>query len=994
MPNENGNYCLKHEISFSNEVCPLCIIEGTTKIEGFKLVVPTEAYETKLDELKKELEGYSYKKSHDWSKDVEDYFLSEDSDDGLDIMLTLSPQKIFKKGLKEITPGIYVHVLSYLGPIASLINVNTEELETLSHALEEVWNQTLIVEIGEDLALKTLSPQIHKVLLKCWFPIVEDNSVQLKDVSKLPFGVEKSIGFKAVLERPMFWTNDVEALISAGFKVDFLSVKSELEKLAQLEMEQYKNIFISPHEDGLLVSVYKHIDEEHRKRLEENCSIKYWINKELNEFEILHFIQRREDLEQEDLSGKLDYGFDFGRMIYIAKYFTLPVIKSYFKSKGFNVVVDNSLYQVTKPLPFEIPQTSFELWEKTQKPAVEKWVQNENVGTIVIPTGGGKTVVALEILRQVKEWTLILVPTLELKNQWIEFLTGYSATTGEKLSIPNLQIPKQYVGEFYGGKKEIRPITVSLFQSAHKIVQKEQEPEEDIEDASESELKKHQIEELEKFGEEFGKLSEQFGLFITDEGHHLGAPLWKRTAIHLKCLKRVSLTATPERYDGNEALLYFAMGGVVFSTTYAEMAEQKKVCPIKFQKIQISLTEEEHHMLELLANIKSGGDYGGQSKDEMKAELVELYLNHPYIIAKQEKFEEKLQKILAKGKTPKPNQAEFVVKNVSIRVIHCFAEKKFKELANLVWKHREGKILVFNEYVAGTKMIYDTIEETGLHAEIITGNVPEYDRKQILGAFKEANNGIIITTTVLDEGIDVPDCDVIIVFNGRRRRRQMIQRIGRGCRFKKYKIEHAYELVVEPSEEKEESLQVTLKQLTEGTIVFVIGGSQGHHGEKCAVTKTEVKNGTAIVFVQSTETNKIYDKYIYNISYTPYGKSLVPKNPSFMSDYEKYLQHFLNYENNISIERDPSEVLGLSKMEELIKQVEQDQKEAPKCVIDTCEETSYEGKFCKLHRDFATYVKNLLKTKQVSNLTELQKYAESSMNQYLKDIVNYLSKQK
>ena len=80
--------------------------------------------------------------------------------------------------------------------------------------------------------------------------------------------------------------------------------------------------------------------------------------------------------------------------------------------------------------------------------------------------------------------------------------------------------------------------------------------------------------------------------------------------------------------------------------------------------------------------------------------------------------------------------------------------------------------------------------------QIITGETKLNARKQIFSDFKSGVVHTIITTTVLDEGINVPDCSVVIIVNGTSSPRQTIQRIGRGCRYtNKGKIESVYELV-------------------------------------------------------------------------------------------------------------------------------------------------------------------------------------------------------
>ncbi|MEM4101446.1 MAG: helicase-related protein, partial [Desulfurococcaceae archaeon] len=62
---------------------------------------------------------------------------------------------------------------------------------------------------------------------------------------------------------------------------------------------------------------------------------------------------------------------------------------------------------------------------------------------------------------------------------------------------------------------------------------------------------------------------------------------------------------------------------------------------------------------------------------------------------------------------------------------------------------------------------------------LLTGETPDQDRKRILESFKTQHKGILVVTTVGDEGIDIPDANVGIIVSGTGSRRQFIQRLGR-----------------------------------------------------------------------------------------------------------------------------------------------------------------------------------------------------------------------
>src|ERR1043165_5030004 len=59
-----------------------------------------------------------------------------------------------------------------------------------------------------------------------------------------------------------------------------------------------------------------------------------------------------------------------------------------------------------------------------QRDAVRSWLDADGRGVIVLPTGAGKTVVAMMAIEAVGARTLVVVPTIELLEQWRLALVG------------------------------------------------------------------------------------------------------------------------------------------------------------------------------------------------------------------------------------------------------------------------------------------------------------------------------------------------------------------------------------------------------------------------------------------------------------------------------------------------------------------------------------------------------------------------------------------
>jgi len=138
-------------------------------------------------------------------------------------------------------------------------------------------------------------------------------------------------------------------------------------------------------------------------------------------------------------------------------------------------------------------------------------------GVLVGPAGSGKTIAAIGILGALESETLILVPTRELAGQWREELLRTTDLTPEQ------------IGEFHGGQKEVRPVTIATYQIAS--------------------MDRHR-----------GLFdSRRWGLIVYDEAHRVPAPVHRSTA-DLQGRHRLGLTASPLREDELERDIYTLIG--------------------------------------------------------------------------------------------------------------------------------------------------------------------------------------------------------------------------------------------------------------------------------------------------------------------------------------------------------------------------------------------------------------------------------------------------
>jgi superfamily II DNA or RNA helicase len=179
-----------------------------------------------------------------------------------------------------------------------------------------------------------------------------------------------------------------------------------------------------------------------------------------------------------------------------------------------------------------------------QAKALQAWLDSGKVGIVSLPTGAGKTILAVLAIAQAKRSTLVVVPTIDLLYQWQEILQNY-------LGGP--------IGCLGGGHRELQPITVATYDSAYLT--------------------------MPHYG---GK----FGLVVFDECHHLPATQYQEIANMAIAPFRLGLSATLERSDGREELLTDLIGPVVYTARIDEMVT-KVLSPYDVVAVEVPLTEAE-----------------------------------------------------------------------------------------------------------------------------------------------------------------------------------------------------------------------------------------------------------------------------------------------------------------------------------------------------------------------------------------------------------------
>ena len=184
-----------------------------------------------------------------------------------------------------------------------------------------------------------------------------------------------------------------------------------------------------------------------------------------------------------------------------------------------------------------------------QTASIEAWRANERCGVVVLPTGAGKTHVATMAIEMCGRQTLVVVPTIDLMNQWYDLL----------ISTFDAEI-----GLIGGGFFEVGAITVTTYASAFR----------------------HQE-----------RLGNQFGLVIFDECHHLPSEGFKYAAEFALAPFRLGLSATPERGDEGDELLQEIVGEFVYRLEAQELAGEY-LADYVVERIEVELSDAERREYE------------------------------------------------------------------------------------------------------------------------------------------------------------------------------------------------------------------------------------------------------------------------------------------------------------------------------------------------------------------------------------------------------------
>ena len=323
-----------------------------------------------------------------------------------------------------------------------------------------------------------------------------------------------------------------------------------------------------------------------------------------------------------------------------------------------------------------------------QRQAIDAWNKARRRGVIVLPTGTGKSFVAQMAMELSNRSTLVVVPTIDLMEQWASQLK-------KAFGLP--------VGLLGGGSKDVQDLTVSTYDSA------------------------------------------KFSI----------APF------------RLGLTATPERDDGMDDALDRLVGPICFRKDIDEM-EGNALSAYRTETIPVALDD-----------------------DELDEYLRQRQIYTDFVRANRINFSARDGwNMFLRACVRQRNGREALKAYMKQREIARAGKGKLDLLWQLINEHSQERILIFT---ADNQTAYQIGQRFRL--PVLTHHTKIAERRSLLDAFRKGDLPVLVTSKILNEGVDVPEASVGIVVSGSGSIREHVQRLGRILRPAAGKQAVLYELI-------------------------------------------------------------------------------------------------------------------------------------------------------------------------------------------------------
>ena len=270
-----------------------------------------------------------------------------------------------------------------------------------------------------------------------------------------------------------------------------------------------------------------------------------------------------------------------------------------------------------------------------------------------------------------------------------------------------------------------------------------------------------------------GRLGDRFGLLVFDEVHHLPGEVYRQGARHSIAPFRLGLTATPERADGSHRDFDDLVGPIVFRKSIKELSGH-------------ILADYEVRTMEVAMN-----DADRQIYDDARAVYRGFVEGNGIRLGGLHGWRRFLAATSRSDEGRRALKAYHLQKRMAL--VH---DEKLSLMYEILSRHRDEQTLIFTNENAS---VYEISE--ALLCPAITHETRVKERREILQKFRQGQYRLLVTSKVLNEGVDIPEASVAVILAGSGSVREHVQRLGRILRRAENKKAILYELVTVDSVE-------------------------------------------------------------------------------------------------------------------------------------------------------------------------------------------------
>ena len=437
-------------------------------------------------------------------------------------------------------------------------------------------------------------------------------------------------------------------------------------------------------------------------------------------------------------------------------------------------------YQVRKSAPEEVDGPHFPYPSGPrdyQSTAFKNWKANGQKGLFAMATGTGKTITSLNCLFEIYKHSgyykaLILVPTVTLVNQWEIECKKFNFSNIIKVCSKNHSwkndIDRLKATEALQHGQNLSYIIISTYASYGKVA----------------------------VFQDLNEFPRKQLLLIADEAHNMGAPNILNKLIGIPYLRRIGLSATPDRqFDetGNQKIREFFGAEKEYTYEYSmEEAIRKGVlCEYKYCPHIVRLTDaemEEYQKISLrLAKMYNFSKSKFDKDDDI---LTMLLIKRKRIIHKAVKKIDAFKSIIEDRIAEKGDLKYTLVYVPEGNFPDTYAADTYGSV-DVIKDDPDSEHLI-DEYT-------QAIRQAGERITVKQFTSQSSDREETLKQFAEGNLQVLTSMKCLDEGVDVPRSELAIFCSSTGNPRQFIQRRGRILRTHKDKKEATiHDLIVIP----------------------------------------------------------------------------------------------------------------------------------------------------------------------------------------------------